>query len=310
MSASSSSYHRGNQKRNQRGNRGGGGRGPKQEDISGILAQLYPQCSGFVDTHAHLHYLMEQQRVSSLGDLRKRIDFGGELFEGVVNVYCDAASMSASFGTFENDLMEPWCFGSFGFHPHSSKWYTPAAEERILECLKHPKAVAWGECGLDYANKTSTPDQQKDAFSRQIRAAAKLDKPLVVHARAAGGDLFEVMKEFMPPEHKVHLHCFSGSVEELELMASTFPNCYFGVTGAVTYGELAKKANLAKKIPIERLLFESDAPYMPPAPLSQGSRSHPGLIPIVAQRVASVLQMEIKDLMIQVRQNTKTFYGI
>lgn len=295
------------------------------------LTELYGRCEhGFIDTHAHIHYIMDQQKVSSFAELESRFTGGrgrgrggtsgrggfgsGPLFLGVINVYCDAAAMSPSFGTWATDLEHPLCWGSFGFHPHSAKWYTDEMEERIIDCLKHPKAVAWGECGLDYGkNPVATPEEQRAVFARQVRAAVtRTGKPIVVHlhGRKTHADAFEVLLANMPKDWKVHLHCFSGEPKELRRFVDTFPNMYYGMTGSITYGDQVVKEALARAIPFERLLFESDAPYMAPSPLGKGDSSHPGHIPYIADHYAKLTGRSLNDVLAQVRENTKELYGI
>jgi TatD DNase family protein len=95
---------------------------------------------------------------------------------------------------------------------------------RIIDCLAHEKAVAWGETGLDFEKNHSDPEQQKIAFKRQIVGAATLKKPLVVHSRKAADETFEIMKDLLPHDHRVHVHCFSDTVKDAERLLNSFPH--------------------------------------------------------------------------------------
>merc|ERR1712228_419145 len=110
--------------------------------------------------------------------------------EYVVNVFCDPAAFSPSFGTFSELLKNDWIYGAFGLHPHSAKYYTESVENRIIECLKHKKAIAWGEIGLDYAKMNSKKDDQIKAFKRQVLKAVELQLPIIVHSRLSEDDTF------------------------------------------------------------------------------------------------------------------------
>jgi len=121
-------------------------------------------------------------------------------------------------------LAEAKVYGAFGLHPHNAKYYDDNLEKRIEQCIVEagPKAVAWGETGLDYHYNHSTKEQQQIAFRRQILKAVELKKPLVIHSREAEDDTFQIMKDLLPADHPCHIHCFTDSKAQAERLLANF----------------------------------------------------------------------------------------
>lgn len=139
-----------------------------------------------------------------------------ENFEGCIAVFCDATALSPSLAMWPEFLLDPRVWAAFGLHPHTAQYYTDALESRIIEALMHEKAVAWGECGLDFAKMHSERQVQMDVFKRQIIAAVKIGKPIMVHSRKAAKETFDILAENAPSDHPIHIHCFGDSVQDAE----------------------------------------------------------------------------------------------
>jgi TatD DNase family protein len=229
-------------------------------------------------------------------------------FAGCISVFCDAAALSPSLGMWQELLAEDKIWGVFGIHPHNAKYYTASIEERIVECLKHTKAVAWGETGLDYHYNHSEPEVQRKVFIAQILKAVELDKPLVVHSRSAADDTYTILKDYMPAQHKVHLHCFADNAQQAKRLITAFPNMYFGFTGAITFKNATDACEAVKQIPLNRILLETDAPYMAPHPLK--GVSHSGHIPLIAQKIAELKADTLDNVLKTIRDNTRDMYGV
>jgi len=229
-------------------------------------------------------------------------------YEGCIAVYCDSAAFSPSLGTWQEQLAQDNIYGVFGMHPHNAKYYTDQVEERIVECLKHPKAVAWGETGLDYHVMNSDKEVQKQVFTRQVLRAVELGKPIVVHSRDSGDDTYEILKGFLPPEHSVHVHCFTDGADVARKLVAEFPNLFFGFTGVITFNDKLHRI-IRDVVPLDRILLETDAPYLTP----RGANTpvnHPGNIPFVAQTIANLKGTTIHKVFEAARENTKKCYGI
>lgn len=136
----------------------------------------------------------------------------------------------------------------------------------------------------------------------------ELDKPLVVHSRSAADDTYTILADYMPAQHKVHLHCFTDSAHHAKRLLAAFPNMYFGFTGAITFNNAAEACDAVKLIPLNRILLETDAPYMAPHPLK--GVSHSGHIPLIAQKIAELKGDTLDNVLKTIRTNTRDMYGV
>ena len=213
----------------------------------------------FFDTHTHLTNILEKLNFD-LGKLVKD-EFGrwGK-YAGCVNVSCWTDSVPLSLQLQDS---EPSVYGAYGLHPHYASKWTPELEQLLLDAMKHPKTVAWGECGLDYYRNLSSPEKQKEVFERQLQLALSVNKPLVIHSRDAEEDTLSIMKRVVPPHWSIHLHCFTGGNKDFALrMCEHFPNLFVGFTGCISFKNAEPTRNVVKALPLERLLLETDGPYM------------------------------------------------
>ncbi|XP_051838102.1 putative deoxyribonuclease TATDN2 isoform X2 [Antechinus flavipes] len=220
---------------------------------------------GFIDTHCHLDMLYS--RLSFQGTFSKfrkiySSSFPKE-FQGCIADFCDPRTLTDYL--WEDLLKEDLVWGAFGCHPHFSRYYNERQERNLLQALRHPKAVAFGEMGLDYSYKCTSPvSDQRKVFERQLQLAVALKKPLVIHCREADEDLLSIMKKFVPVDYKIHRHCFTGSYSVIEPLLKHFPNLSVGFTALVTYSSAWEVRETLKQIPLERVIVETDAPYFLP----------------------------------------------
>ncbi|XP_078270539.1 putative deoxyribonuclease TATDN2 [Rhinoraja longicauda] len=269
---------------------------------------------GFVDTHCHLDFLFSKLSFQgTFANFMKLYDstFPAE-FHGCITDFCDPRCLVRR-NLWEHLLEEPLVWGAFGCHPHFARYYTNSQERAILHALRHPKAVAFGEMGLDYSYKCSTniPDQKR-VFERQLKLAVALKKPLVIHCRDADQDLFEIMKINVPKDYKIHRHCFTGSYEVIEPFLQEFSNLSVGFTALITYPSAGVTKEAVRKIPMERIVVETDAPYFLPRGVSKGlcSHSHPGLGLYTVKEIARLKVMTLSTVLCKLRKNTHNLYGI
>eukprot|EP00899_Mesostigma_viride_P028637 jgi/Mesvir1/8959/Mv19766-RA.1 len=240
-------------------------------------------------------------------------------FAGAVHVAASSKSLPFARRLLEemdNGGAEPpypvWI--AAGVHPCRADEYTDELEEEIAGLMKHPRVVAWGECGLDYCGPSDAiipPEIQRDVFRRQIRRAVASNKALVVHSRDAERDTIDLLKQELPPAWPVHMHCHTSSLEMTLELLPLFPGMKFGFTGCVTFAGARADANreVVAAIPLDRLLTETDGPYMSPVPL-RGAVCHPGMIPLIAETLASVKGVTLEELLCQVRLNVQAVYGV
>uniref|UniRef100_F7AIF0 TatD DNase domain containing 2 n=1 Tax=Monodelphis domestica TaxID=13616 RepID=F7AIF0_MONDO len=220
---------------------------------------------GFIDTHCHLDMLYSKLSFQGTFSKFRKIyssSFPKE-FQGCISDFCDPRTLTDYL--WEDLLKEDLVWGAFGCHPHFSRYYNERQERNLLQALRHPKAVAFGEMGLDYSYKCTSPvSDQRKVFERQLQLAVALKKPLVIHCREADEDLLSIMKKFVPTDYKIHRHCFTGSYSVIEPLLKHFPNLSVGFTALVTYSSAWEVREALKQIPLERIIVETDAPYFLP----------------------------------------------
>lgn len=257
----------------------------------------------YIDTHCHLDSIL-----AKLGDEEYDRFKAGRLppeYAGCITIACDPASISPALALLEI----PEVHAAFGIHPHDAKFYDDALEARLQEALGHPKAVAWGEIGLDYHYDFSPRDVQRDVFVRQIRQGVGMGKPLVIHTREAEEDTVGILEREVPRDWRIHVHCFTSSPAMAERLLATFPNLFLGFTGIVTFRNAQELQSVARATPLDRLLLETDGPYLAPVP-HRGQPAHPGHIPLIAAKIAELKGTGLEAVYAAARENTRKMYGI
>lgn len=248
------------------------------------------------DTHAHYHdRQFDEDRETLLAELPSAGIFR------VVNCGTDTATSQIC-----RDYADQYDYicAACGIHPHDCGAAEENWEETIRELLAHPKCVAVGEIGLDYHYDFSPREMQKLFFERQLQIAKELDLPVIIHDREAHGDTWELLQKYAP---KGVVHCFSGSVEMARDVVDL--GMYIGLGGAVTFKNARKPVEVAKFVPEDRLLLETDCPYMAPVPF-RGKRCDSRLIPCAAELIAELRGMDPQTLIDRTTENAKTLFHI
>lgn len=253
-----------------------------------------------IDSHAHLDdEAFDDDRDQVINALYENgIDF-------IVNIACDLKSSKTSqelAKTYEN------IYATVGVHPHDAITYTDEVEETLKILAQEKKVVAVGEIGLDYYYDNSPRQIQKEVFKRQLKLANELRKNVVVHSRDASQDTFDILKEAHDIyEFKAVIHCYSQSLEMLKEYLRL--GDYISLGGAVTFKNSKIRKEVAKIVPLDRLLLETDCPYMTPVPY-RGKRNEPKYVNIVAEYIADLRGISKSDLVKVTDENTKRFYNI
>lgn len=196
---------------------------------------------------------------------------------------------------------------TLGCHPHDYRDFTEEAEKQLREAIEvfGKRLVAVGECGLDYcknfdeSNDVDERARMMDVFARQIRMGVDYHLPVVVHARDADADTLEVLKRFLPKEHKVYIHAYQGGQEMMRETLMEFPNCIFGVSSMVWCSEGAKAT--AIHCPLERMVLETDAPYLAKEPFE---------IPSLAEKIAELKGTTMQEVLKVTLDVSEKFYGL
>ena len=251
------------------------------------------------DSHCHL----EDERFQ--GEVE---DVLARMAEAGVN-RCILASSDMPTGTKIVGLADqyPQVYGMVGFHPHEASQFREEDLEQMAQWLKHDKIVGVGEIGLDYYYDHSPRDVQRQVLERQLDFALEQNVPVAFHIRDAHGDTLDMFSRRKGRLPEGVLHCFSGSLEcARQYLDMGF---YLSFAGPVTFKNAAKLQEVAKYCPIDRLLVETDSPYLAPVPL-RGQRNEPANVRFVAQMVAELKGMDAEQLARHAFENTCRLYRI
>ena len=200
----------------------------------------------------------------------------------------------------------PHVYAAVGYHPENCASYTLADLDVLREMAKHPKVVAIGEIGLDYYWEQNPPKAfQQEVFRAQLALAQELNLPVIVHDREAHADCLAIVQEF--PDVRGVFHCFSGSVEMARELWKR--GWYTGFDGPVTYKNARKTVEVAAEVPLDKLLLETDSPYMSPVP-KRGERNDSRNIAYIAAKIAEVRGMTADEIIRISRENGKRLFGI
>ena len=257
-----------------------------------------------MDTHCHLDSIMKKFELTSYEDLKK--DHIGDEVDKMIHISCEPGSIDTGVALTE---AHDEIYLGVGIHPHDAKEYNHKLHDKILNIMEKPKVLAWGEIGLDYHYDFSPREKQKEVFAQQFSKATQIGKNIIIHTREADEDTLEIMQKYIQPETQVHIHCFTGEASFAKELLRLNNNIYFGFTGVITFKSAESIREAVKVIPMERLLLETDSPYMAPVPF-RGKTCHPGHIPHIANKMAEVRETTREKIFKICRENTTRLYGI
>lgn len=224
--------------------------------------------------------------------------------KGVVGVIsCGVNTETAQFAAHLAATYD-YIYAAAGFHPLNLEDVPENPTEILRELLKAPKTVAVGEIGLDYHYEKESRDAQLRLFEQQLQMANELSLPVIVHDREAHEDTLRLLKQYKP---RGVVHCFSGSVEMAKEVLKL--GMYIGLGGAVTFKNAVKPVEVAKIVPQDRLLVETDAPYMTPVPF-RGKRCDSGHIAYTAARLSEIRGEDTQALLDYTAENARRLFGI
>ncbi len=253
------------------------------------------------DTHCHL---TDERFEGDLAQVIARMRGAGMRLAVVVD---DASKddQKAIALAQEHDFL----YAATGVHPHDASSWNGERAAKLETWLRLPKVVALGETGLDYHYDFSPRTVQREAFEAQLDMAYRLDKPAILHIREAHGDAQEVLTGLYRSGRlaRAVMHCYSGSWESAKTYLDM--GLYISFTGVVTFKNAAKLIEVARNMPLDRMMIETDCPYMAPEPM-RGKRNEPQYVAYTAARIASVREMEAEMLAEETLKNGMRFFGI
>lgn len=251
-----------------------------------------------IDSHAHL----DNERFNE--DQTQVIARCEEKLTAVINVGCDLASSGQSIKLADT---YPFIYAAVGIHPHDAKEAPENYLELLREMAEHSKVVAIGEMGLDYYYDLSPRNIQQRFFREQLLLAKEVNKPFIIHDRDAHGDVMQILREVAPYPAGGVMHCFSASWEIAQECMKL--GVYISLAGPVTFANAGKLKDIAQKVPLDRLLVETDCPYLTPVP-HRGKRNEPAYVQHVVDHVASLRNMEAQELAQRAAENTIRLFGL
>ncbi|MED4561107.1 TatD family hydrolase [Bacillus altitudinis] len=251
------------------------------------------------DTHAHLNAEQYNEDLEQVIERAK-----SEKVEKIVVVGFDRPTITRAM-----ELIEAYDFmyAAVGWHPVDAIDMTDEDLAWIKELSQHEKVVAIGEMGLDYYWDKSPKDVQKEVFRRQIALAKEVNLPIIIHNRDATEDVVTILKEEGATEVGGIMHCFTGSLEIAK--ACMEMNFYISFGGPVTFKNAKKPKEVVKDIPSDRLLIETDCPYLTPAPF-RGKRNEPSYVKYIAEQIAELREISFEELAALTTENAKKVFRI
>ncbi len=251
-----------------------------------------------IDSHCHLDDIkFDEDRALLIKNLN---------IDGIEFIVCAGADFKTSKNALllANENKNIYC--SLGQHPEGAENFNDEFLRFIKQNANNPKVIAIGEIGLEYHYLITPKDVQKDIFIKQLILAHELKLPIMLHVRDAWGDAMEILRQ--NKQYIVHggvVHCFSGSVEiAQELLKMGF---YFGFDGPITYKNAGKILDVVQFVPLNRILIETDAPYLAPQE-KRGERNEPKYVKYIAQKICEIKNVSMQEFENQLKQNIKNVY--
>ena len=224
---------------------------------------------------------------------------------GVTLILNSASSLRSAKFSLKMADKYPFVYASVGVHPHDSKSMTDETAAELEELLRHPKAMAVGEIGLDYHYDFSPRDIQRKRFREQLELARRAKKPVIIHERESLTDTLETINDF--DDLLGVFHCFSGSWETAKIILDK--GWYLSFTGVVTYKNARKSIEVLEKMPADRIMIETDCPYLSPEPM-RGRRNSSLHLPYIAEKIAEVRGNTAEEIAALTMEDGKRFFGI
>ena len=210
-----------------------------------------------------------------------------------------------------NDILDivskdPMIYGTFGIHPHETKNYLIEKDEIVKKVKMNSKIIGVGETGLDFYYNNSDKDTQLKSFQNHIEAAMYLNIPLIIHSRNAENETYDILKKNYQKNLKILMHCFTGSTDfALNLVPL---NAYFSASGIITFKKSTELQETFKKIPEDKLLIETDSPFLSPEP-NRGKKNEPSFIKFTVEKLANLRNIEVDKLILLTTKNFNTLFS-
>ena len=252
-----------------------------------------------IDSHCHLDH---EPLISNLGEV---IDRSKKI--GIDKLLTICTTEISYKNILEILKFDPMIFGTYGIHPHETSKYNVITKDIIDKVKVNKKIIGVGETGLDFYYNNSEKKTQLNSFVRHIDAAIELDIPLIIHSRNADNETFQILNEYKDKNLKILMHCFTGSTEFAKKIMNF--NSFFSASGIITFKNSINLQNTFKEIPLNRLLIETDSPFLSPVPM-RGKKNEPSYIHFTLKKLSELKNTEVKELDIITSNNfNKLFFN-
>ena len=250
-----------------------------------------------IDTHSHINFNEYRENYDDF-----IIDLKNNEIDNVIIPAVEPATFNEIIMLCEKyDML----YGVIGIHPSEAKTYSKESEKEIYSLCKNKKIIAIGEIGLDYYWETETKELQKEVFRKQLQIAEELQMPVLIHDREAHEDTFEIVNEYNLKD--VIFHCFSGDTTFAKKCLDK--GFYIAIGGVVTFKNAKDLKEVAKITPLDKLLLETDAPYLAPVPF-RGKLNSPKYLKYIAQEIANIKNIAIEEIKENTTKNAQRIFNI
>lgn len=233
-----------------------------------------------VDTHAHLTDIKFEKILDSI---ISRANIAG--IKTIITCGCD---LESSIKGVELADKYDCLYASVGIHPHDSKHYDKITEDKIIELSRNAKVIAIGEIGLDFHYDFSPREDQYTAFEAQLQLAFDVDLPVIIHSRESNKELIDILYSYRSKLTGGVLHCFSGDIDDLKRVLDL--GLYIGIDGPITFKKNIELSEIVKYCPLDKILLETDCPYLAPVPF-RGKLNEPSYLTYIADKIAEIKEI-------------------
>ena len=249
----------------------------------------------YIDTHSHIYYDKYEH------DLDEVINRAQD--NNIKNIICVGVDLPSSKKSIKLAETYDSVYATVGFHPHESKETEKNYLNEIKILLKHPKVVALGEIGLDFYYNHSDKKIQLKVYEEQLELAKSMKKPAIIHNRMADNDIYNILKS--TKSSNAVIHCFTGNYNYAKKILDL--GIYLSFTGIITFAK--ELENTVKKVPLDRIMIETDAPYLAPVP-NRGKRNEPSMVKYIAEKISNIKKIPIEEVAKITTKTAQQFFGI
>ncbi len=252
-----------------------------------------------IDSHAHLD-------IKDFDKDRSKV-IERAVNGGLTNIITIGIDLDSSRSALKLAEQYDFIYATVGYHPHNAEECDSQVLDSLARIASEKKVVAWGEIGLDFFRNYAPREDQFRVFKQQVEIADDLNLPIIIHDRDAHDDVFEILKKMGKGERKGVIHCFSGDCD----LAAAFVELgyYISIPGTVTYKKASNTKDVAASIPIDRMLIETDAPFLTPVP-KRGKRNEPLFVTYTAKEISRLRNITFEEVATQTAENAKTLFGL